>query len=204
MGRIEMYIDSMPGSLIDERTSENAISEYKKYLSKRFRKDLPTILERTKKLSNIRTTNTNPCLNLLLESREAYTKGLFYSTIAMAGISAERYAIEISTKIVFKSSNKEISLEDLFERLSQSQRIKILSELGLIGSEIKNELNEINKIRNKYIHPKRIGDLEKDALIIVNRMAKILEIEFNENYYIKEGKLVPKAKKWLIQILLIQ
>lgn len=204
MGRIEMYIDSMPGSLIYERTSENAISEYKKYLSKRFRKDLPTIIERTKKLSNIRTTNTNPCLNLLLESREAYTKGLFYSTIAMAGISAERYAIEISTKIVFKSSNKEISLEDLFERLSQSQRIKILSELGLIGSEIKNELNEINKIRNKYIHPKRIGDLEKDALIIVNRMAKILEIEFNENYYIKEGKLVPKAKKWLIQILLIQ
>jgi hypothetical protein len=195
MGRIEMYIDSMPESLIDERTSENAIGEYKKYLSKRFRKDLPAIIERTKKLSNIRTTNTNPCLNLLLESREAYTKGLFYSSIAMAGISAERYAIEISTKIVFKSSNKEIYLEDLFERLSQSQRIKILSDLGLIVSEIKIELDEINKIRNKYIHPKLIGDLEKDALIIVNRMAKIMEIEFNENYYIKEGKLVPKAKK---------
>jgi hypothetical protein len=64
---------------------------------------------------------------------------------------------------------------------------QLLYDWGLIKKETQDEMWEVNRKRNEYVHPKKSRpDAPKDALKMIERITKILANEF-------EVKVEPKG-----------
>jgi len=162
-------------------------------LRQNFEMELPETIKRMGETSSFITAEVGFYSKLLNDAKECYRLGLYYATISMIGITAERFSIELSEKVEFKINEKKILEEDLFDKsLKQSLRLILLKKAEIIKLEIYNKLKEISEIRNKYVHPKEEGDAKKDSLKSLNLFIEIINSRFSDNYIIKEGKIVKK------------
>ena len=118
---------------------------------------------------------TSDFIKLIKEAELAYSMGLFTSSIALIGISAEdltRYFSSLSR------------YEREFNGLNQFNSINKLFDLELISEEVKNNLHEIRKIRNDCLHynqnfkTKNKELLQIDSLKVINLLKSIYSLLF--------------------------
>lgn len=181
-------------------TTSNAIKnpEVKKQiedsLREDFEKELPEVIKRMEEVLSFLTHEVGIYSKLLREAKRCYEEGLYCSSLAMIGITAERFCLELSENINFKINDNEISEEDLFNRPIKSQwlRLSLLEKAKIIKPEIYEKLKEIDTIRNKYIHPREEGDAKSDALKVLNLFIWVLNSRFSEKYIIIDGKIVAR------------
>ncbi len=163
-------------------------------LEKNFKKELPNIMKRMENIFPFITTEIGFYSKLLDEAKLCYRFGLYYATITMISITAERFSIELSEKMNFKINENSISEKDLFNGLikRQDRMLALLKKAKIIKSEIYDKLMEIRRIRTKYIHPREEKNPEEDSLKVLKLFIEIIQSRFSDNYTIKDGKIVKR------------
>ena len=155
-----------------------------------FKKELPKIMGRMAKVPSFLTTEVGFYSNLLNQAKYCYETGLYYATISMVGITAERFTIELSEQMQFEINKKNISEKSLFGRpLHQYFRSNLLKKAGVIKPETYEKSNKIRKIRNKYIHPTEVSDGKRDSLRVLKLFISVINSRFSNKYKIENGKI---------------
>ncbi len=158
-------------------------------LEKEIKEQIHSILDRMEEIPSF-IADAGDYSYLLNEAIKCYEFGLYYATISMIGITAEKFTIQLSEKINFNINREKISLKELFDNpeIKQQKRLFFLNKSKIISDETYKKLVKINGIRNKYIHPKKKGDAQKDSLEVLKLFIEIINKDFGNKYEIKEGK----------------
>jgi len=139
------------------------------FLSTSFSSDLERKVERFRLLPAGIFPADIPYFRLFWELNQIFISGLYYFTVVAAGVLCERMCHDILDKHSI-APKKRACLHDLITLLSKNNLIKKDSEV---------EMTEIRKKRNAYVHPRaKKKDVEKDALEMIERTARILKNEF--------------------------
>ncbi len=117
---------------------------------------------------------------LLLEARELFIEGKFYSCVAMCGISAERIAKEIlRNNIKIKRDKKKWTLpsdeqSSILDRLDMYALRELLVKSNIIDISLRKPFTELAELRNKYAHALQINP-KKDAKAAIDYLHQIIE-----------------------------
>jgi hypothetical protein len=176
----EAYEDEFKRTGHDERKDEV------KRLIKRIRDHSGAVLDRRKKIDGVGIIYTQdvkfePILNELFYT---YELGFDYSTISLCGTIAERACydwMKISKDIRKLDDKTRKELEGLdFRKLLTS-----LTKLKVIDRKHISLLHQIYDMRNDYVHLKEMGNLESDAISVLNKLCEVLVYLFDIcNFYI--------------------
>ena len=132
-------------------------------------------------------------LPLLLEARETYIHGYFFSCIASAVTTADRICNRLMERYgVLVRERRRITEDQTF-----GQKIQPLRTRGIITNDQERLLIRLNRIRNRHLHPKqplRRLTLKRDALQMVRLLHEFLEGTFSvfRDYAVENGRLVPR------------
>lgn len=137
---------------------------------------------------------------LLREAREIYTRGYFYSCVAMCGITAERLVKDILRGSVMvrsgpnSASSPSAPAFDQLERIDVSSLSRFLVRANLIDEATWKSLDALFQLRNTYAHA-RGKAAEADALKAIQHLHSVIDqtISVLKDHEIREGKLVPKG-----------
>jgi hypothetical protein len=142
---------------------------------------------------------------MLMESLMNYVYGFYYSTISSCGITGERLCMDILLRRRFALDGKVLSpndLEPLFS-IPHVYLVNLLFGWHVIDDDARKKLLKINDIRNKYVHPDVIPDLEsgigkeelkKDALEILSILKEVLSWSFPYAVDLKEQAKIDMKK----------
>lgn len=167
--------------------------QIREQLKEKFKKELPKRMYRMGKVPSFLTTEVGLYSNLLNEAKHCYETGLYHATISMVGVTAERFAVELSEKMKFEINGKGISEKKLFSKyLRQVSRLILLNKSDVIKPETYEKLDKIRIIRNKYIHPKEVGDGKRDSLKILKLFIEVINSRFSDEYKIRNGKIMKR------------
>ncbi|MCP4427854.1 MAG: hypothetical protein GY803_25505 [Chloroflexi bacterium] len=131
-------------------------------------------------------------LPLLLEARQTYIDGYFFSSIATAATTADRICIRLSEHYELqKSFRKWVLDQTLGNKISKLRAEGVLTE----GQE--ELLIKINKIRVRHLHPRKSMNeitLKRDAFKSVFLLHQLLEGTFSvyRDHTFLQGRIVPK------------
>jgi len=154
---------------------------------------VPSMIKREGKIHPFITYEIGMYSDLLKIARKTYIYGLYYATVSMIGVTAERFAFELSKKLRFSVNNNPVSKKELFgDNLSQGKRLKMLLKANIITQDVFIKLNQIRKIRNRYIHPEKKNTQNIDGIKILNLMIEILQSRFSEKFEFKNGKIIKR------------
>jgi hypothetical protein len=138
-------------------------------------------------------------LALLLEARELFVNGYFYSCVAMCGIVGERLVKDMfrASVLVRRNGNTERPTDAVFDQLEYidiSRIIEFLKKAELLGGDAAKAALKLGKLRNTYAHA-RGKDREADATEAIKELHALVEgtVSVFKDFEIKEGKLVPKT-----------
>jgi hypothetical protein len=131
-------------------------------------------------------------LPLLIEARQAYISGHFFSCIATGITTADRICNRLARRYGLPPTTQKA----LF-RMTFGQKIDNLHASGVITDSLRSILIKMNMIRNRHLHPKeplRQLTLKRDGLKILRLLHEFLEGTFSvfRDYRIENGKFVPK------------
>ena len=134
-------------------------------------------------------------LPLVLETRQTYIDGLFFSSIASAVTTADRICIRLTQRYGMDPEEQRKILEKTFGGKLQPLRAK-----NIITEHQEQLLNTMNWIRNRHLHPRKSPSsltTKRDALAAVRLLHEFLEGTFSvfRDYVIENGILVPKPLK---------
>lgn len=105
MSNNDAYLDVRPKSPHTEKTR----AEFRQGLTQRFEKNLPDAIERIWDLPCLTIPSvSNPYADLLIEARQLFEDGYFYSCVAMCGIVGERLIKDLlrSSVLIEKDGKK--------------------------------------------------------------------------------------------------
>jgi len=189
MDKRQFFFNFTPNAMKNPAARKQIEDGLKKELIER----VPDMIKREGKIRPFITHETGMYSNLLRVARKTYTYGLYYATISMIGVTAERFAFELSRKLKFSVNNNLISKKELFgDSLGQKKRLKMLLKARIITQEIYLKLDKIRKIRNRYIHPKKNNTPNIDGIKVLNLMIDILQSRFSEKFEFKNGKIIKR------------
>lgn len=131
-----------------------------------------------------------------------YTYGMFYSAIAMAGVTAERSCYDLINVADIKIDGKALSNDEkqAVTEMRFYDLVELLSKWGLIQDSTKQKLHEIRRTCNKYVHPNLLPfqTAGNDAKRLIELVCEIAEIEFGPNgsgrYMIDNGALALRPR----------
>jgi hypothetical protein len=131
-------------------------------------------------------------VKLLIEARQTYIDGHYFSAIASAVTTADLICIRLAYRYSLNSSFRR-----KLAAMTFGQKIQPLRAKGLFTDTQEKLLFQMNKIRNRNVHPRqRFSErsLKRDALLAVVILHQILEGTFSvfRDYVIENGRLVPK------------
>ena len=111
------------------------------------------------------------------EAYKSFFIGLYHSTIALSSVASERLCYDILEKSVIKIGEKVVDNEQkkAFFRIPYAALIELLFNIGLITEQTKKDMNKINDIRQRYIHPILEGKLYEDAKQSLNLLCTIID-----------------------------
>lgn len=118
---------------------------------------------------------------LYTELLQVYINGLFYSTVVLAGVLAERICFDIIATQNIQVGNKQLSDEQIscLYEMNFSRILELLFAWNLIGKETKGDLFMIYEKRNQYAHPKMKNIRpEHDSLSMLKKITGVLVREF--------------------------
>ena len=190
------FIDTLKNAY-DQSSPEKKIQikqALRKILEDSFKSDLNAMVDRwleSRSMGIIDVTDTK--FNLIwMESFMCYIRGFYYSTIALCGITAERLCMDILYRHQLQLDGKTLlpcELDSFFQ-IPYTHMVKILHDWNIINEDTKTNLNKVGDVRNEYVHPDVIPDLESssgqeklrnDALKILNLLKDVLSQSFPSN-----------------------
>ena len=131
-------------------------------------------------------------VKLLIEARETYIDGHYFSAVASAVTTADLVCIRLAERYPLSRSFRRKLLAMTF-----GQKIQPLRAKGLFTEAQEQLFFKMNNIRKRNLHPRRRlteRGLKRDALQSVVLLHEILEGTFSvfRDYTIEDGRLVPK------------
>ena len=194
---IEVFLDLECSNLPKNDQTRKDFSET---LNQRFAERLPQAVERMWDLPPLILRNPNgEYIELLLESRELYIQGNYYSCVAMCGIVGERLVKDVLRAalrierdgIVHIPSDKAL---DQLERVETGGVVRFLREADLLSTEAAKAANDLGELRNQYAHARgKKPDL--DALKAIKLLQSLVDgtVSMFKDFTINDGIFVPKA-----------
>lgn len=168
-------------------------------LRQRFEEALEDSVDRGWELPPIIVQPSGEYLELLLESRELYVAGRFYSCVAMCGIVGERLIKDVlrASMLVQKDGKPQVpsvTALDQFERVDVNGIVRFLKEVGLLSVEATKAAEKLGQLRNQYAHA-RGRKPQSDALEAIKLLHIVVEstVSIFKEYDIKDGAFVRKA-----------
>jgi len=193
-----VYIDLLSNQPKNEHTREQA----RQSLQNRFGLRLTDAVERLWDLPPVILQRPNDeYVSLLVEARELFTMGYFYSCVAMCGIVGEKLVKDMlreSTLVSIDGTAERPSEEafDQFERADVSAIVRFLNKAKLLTDEAKKAAEDLVGLRNQYAHA-RGKNPQRDALEAIKNLHVLLEgtVSILKDYQIVDGKFVPHTLK---------
>lgn len=193
----DVFLDLLPNQPKNDRGRE----EFRRMLRDRFEEGLPQAVERIWDLPPIILKQpTDPYVALLLEARELFVAGYFYSCVAMCGIVGERLVKDIlRTSILVEREGlsqrpKEAAFDQL-ERVETSVLARFLKEAELISDEAARAADKLGQLRNRYAHA-RGKDSATDAIEAIKLLHVLVDdtVSVFKNFEIRDGAYVGKGR----------
>ena len=199
------YLNSLPRLyevLSPDRKKELELT-VRQWLLSSFQSDLDEKVART-----FRTGSFGPLplmhqfVKFMPELFQLFINGLYYSAIALAGVTAERFCFDLVLMADLRVDGRTLSGEEK-EAITEMRfldLIDLLSKWQLVQKTTKAKLHSIRSTRNKYIHPQRPPfDIAKaDAERLIRFLCDIAEIEFGPSatgrYTIQDGEIVFRSR----------
>jgi uncharacterized protein len=193
---MKVFLDLLPNQPKNDQTREN----FRQVLSQRFEERLPEAVERIWELPPIILREpSGDCLALLVEARELFVAGQFYSCVAMCGIVGERLAKDVLRASVLvekdgSARHPEDAAFDQLERVDLVGIVRFLREAELLSPDTAKSAERLGELRNKYAHA-RGKDPHADALRAIKLLHTLVEgtVSVFKDFEVKEGAFVRKA-----------
>lgn len=135
-------------------------------------RDLDFVLERFSELEFIPHIKVSiEIMDDIEECVYSYVNGMFLATIATCGILSERFTSE---QLIEVDKIRQKLGKEKIRGLNQSSKTIVLYSLDKIDKQTYEDLNEIRKIRNDYIHLKKRDNANTNALKVLNLLIRII------------------------------
>lgn len=193
---MDVYLDLLPNQPKNDQGREN----FRQMLRQRFEERLPKAVERIWDLPPIILKEpTGDYVALLLEARELFVAGYFYSCVAMCGIVGERLVKDVlrASVLVQKDGRAERPKDAAFNQLEHvevSGIARFLKEADLLSDEAAKAADKLGQLRNGYVHARGKAS-QKDAIDAIKLLHTLVEgtVSVFKDFEIKDGAFVPKA-----------
>ena len=195
---VSVFLDLLPNQPKNDATRES----FRQLLTRRFEEFLPEMVERVWELPPIILNEpSGEYVALLLETRELYIAGQFYSCVAMCGIVGERLVKDVlrASVLVQKEGHawrpSDIAF-DQFERVDVNGMVRFLKEVSVLGTDAADAAKRLGEMRNQYAHAR--GKQPKgDALEAIRFLHVLVEgtVSVFKDFDMKDGAFVRKATK---------
>ncbi len=194
---MNLFLDLLPNQPKNDQGREN----FRGMLRERFEARLAESVERIWDLPPIiLRAPTGDYFVLLLEARELFVAGYFYSCVAMCGIVGERLVKDVlrASVLVEKEGQGKRPREaafDQLERVETSALTRFLKEAALLSEESARAADKLGQLRNGYAHA-RGKDSPKDAIEAIKLLHVLIEgtVSVFKDFDIKDGVFVRKGK----------
>jgi hypothetical protein len=191
----DIFLDLLPNLPKNDQTR----ASIRQLLQQRCENALPDAVERVWELPPIIVKPQKEYLSLLLEARELYLAGYFYSCVAMCGIVAERLVKDVLRTSVLVQKNgtpqppPDVAFNQL-ERVEVNGIIRFLKEAGLLNAEAVKAAESLGQLRNQYAHA-RGQSPQPDALKAIKLLHTLVEdtVSVFKEFEIKDGIFVRKT-----------
>jgi hypothetical protein len=182
--------------------TEQAKDEFREQLQIRFDKNLPDAVDRMFELPPlVLQTPDGEYLNLLLEARQLFVTGYFYSCVAMCGIVGERLVKDLlrASLLILRVAGPERPTDaafDQLERVEISALLQFVGEAELLEDGPRTAAKKLLEMRNQYAHARGKNPFE-DAKKAIGWLHALVEgtVSLLKDFEIKDGRFVPKTAK---------
>jgi hypothetical protein len=172
--------------------------------------DLPTLVTRYREISteDVRLSIvpneeriTDKLVAPLRHAKASYMVGNFLATLALCGMVAEMLALLLWEMAEVTINGRPVNTKEeenlfgrTFEKLGQDRRVKVLLTYSLISDRVRDDLERIRKIRNKYLHlwSQDHRELPKDAVAVFRAVVRVTVAVVGQD--IVDGKFVLKPE----------
>lgn len=190
----KVFLDLLSNQPKNDQTRE----KFRELLRQRFEGRLTDAVERVWDLPPLILRAHREYLVLLLEARELYLAGYFYSCVAMCGIVGERLVKDALRAYILIEKDgapeppPEVALDQL-ERIEISGIIRFLKEADLLSTEAAKAAESLGQLRNQYAHA-RGKEPHPDALQAIKLLHTLAggTVSILKRFEIKDGAFVPK------------
>ena len=151
---MEVFLDLLPNQPKNDTTRDG----FRKMLRDALEKKLDESVERIWDVPPIILKEpVGDYFRMLLEARQLYVEGYFYSGIAMCGIVGERLSKDLlrASVLIQKSGVPTIPTAkafDQFERVEISGIVRFLKEAEVLSGDAAKAATDLLQIRNDYAH----------------------------------------------------
>lgn len=193
---MDVFLDLLPNQPKNDRSRE----DFSRMLRERSESRLPDAVERIWTLPPIVLGKpTGEYVALLVEARELFLWGYFYSCVAMCGIVGERLIKDVARASILVERDghahrpKESAFDQL-ERVEINGIVRFLQEADLLSGDAANAAKKLGELRNGYAHA-RGKDAEKDAAEAITLLHALVEgtVSVFKDFEIRDGALVRKG-----------
>ncbi len=129
---------------------------------------------------------------LLDEAYKCFLLGLYHSTVSLCSVATERLCYDIleKSKVIFGDTELHNDQKKAFFRIPYSTLIPLLKESRLITEDIAKRMNQINDLRQRYVHPVLEGNPYEDAKKAMNILCAVITL-----YYTMKDDLKSRTVK---------
>jgi len=156
------------------------------------RKDALKRVKRHLRLPTFMVHHDDYIVPLLLEARQAYIDGLYFSAIASATTTADR----ICNGLLHRYAVSRGTIREILQ-LTLGQKVERLRAMGLIDASEVLVLTHLNRVRNQYLHPKQRSNASgasraaMRSIVLLHKFFDQTESVFRD-YTFEKGRLVPR------------
>jgi len=188
---MDVFLDLTPNTPKTERTRE----DFGNIIRQRFEQRLPDAVDRIWEVPPVILQRPETdYVSLLVEARELFIAGYFYSCVAMCGIVGERLVKDLlrASVLVYKAGKATRPPEEAFdqlERIDVNGIIRFLNKTALLGDDAQKAAQSLGELRNKYAHA-RGRDPHTDSIKAIELLHTLVEATvsvFNDFEITDEG-----------------
>jgi hypothetical protein len=160
--------------------NEEGKKKIRDILARKFTENLQESIERIWDLPNLNISNpSEPYGDLLIEARDLYINGYFYSCVAMCGIVGERLIKDVLRKhVIIEKGGEKISPNaeafDHLERVEIRGIVQFLKATELLSKDAVKAATDLIELRNTYSHA-RGKRPDEDAIRAIKCLHKIVD-----------------------------
>jgi len=203
---VTVYLNSLPGlyAMLPQEKKRDLELNVRGWLLSTFQSDLDQKVARafdTKDFGPLPVVQE--FVKFMPQLFQLYMYGMYYSTIALAGVTAERLCLDLLHMADIQVDGRTMSnkKKQAIVKMHFVDFIDLLSKWKIIKGSTRNKLHAIRKTRNKYLHPRQptLQTEKADAKHLVELTCEIAKNEFGPGgigrYTFQDGALVLRPRQ---------